>query len=91
MLLAILSGRQAQADAKLSATAESILSTHEITAYTLAWFFGMLLIWQYLRLDRASRWEKIGFSLIFFAAVAFMLFSAHLGGRLVFEEGVGVR
>ena len=90
MLIAILSGRQAQADATLTPNAESLLNTHEISAYALVWIYGMLLVWQYLRLGRALKWEKMLFAVLFAAASALMFFSAHLGGRLVFEEGVGV-
>jgi uncharacterized membrane protein len=89
LALAILTGRSAQGSAEVSGLAEAWLSRHELIAYASIWAFALLYVWRYLR-PRAAGRELWLFAAVYLLATALTLFGAHLGGRMVYEAGVGV-
>lgn len=89
MLLAILSGNLAKSELEPTESYEAILWQHEWMSYVVLWLFTMILAWQHLRQKQMKRTEMILFVLAFLIATIVMLFSASLGGEMVYEFGVG--
>ncbi|MEO0470086.1 MAG: DUF2231 domain-containing protein [Bacteroidota bacterium] len=90
MVLAIFSGLQAEGDAQLTEEVDAILGRHEILGYGVLWMYGMLYVWHYLRKGKQTQTEKIIFVLVFVGISLAMLYSASLGGELVYQHGIGV-
>lgn len=95
MILAIITGKITQGDIYPQEQINSLMRNHEIMAYGNIWVFSVLWVWQYVRkkhfLTLYNRWEKIFFTLIFIIGLGFMGYAAHLGGKMVYEHGAGVR
>lgn len=89
-LAAILTGDADEHHAEGIAGAAEMVSLHETLGTASAWGFGLLAIWPFLRRNNARLAERIAFIIVFFAACSVLAFSAHLGGRMVYEKGVGV-
>ncbi|MCM8812173.1 MAG: DUF2231 domain-containing protein [Candidatus Omnitrophica bacterium] len=86
---AVVTGRMAQETAKHTFEIHQVMSLHEKLGYVVLGLCSAVLAWRLLRKDRlktAYRWLAWGLLL---AACGVMVFSAHLGGRLVYEFGVG--
>ncbi|MDX2245448.1 MAG: DUF2231 domain-containing protein [Bacteroidia bacterium] len=91
MILAIFSGKQALPEIPSSPEISLLLNRHELMAYLAIWFFIGLWIWQYIlrgKLGSAGKWIFIG---LFALILAAMTYGSHLGGRMVYEFGVGVK
>ena len=96
VVLAIITGKITSSSLSPQAEVSGMLWQHELLAYGTLWSFGMLWLWQYMRkkvlLHKArSRWERTFFVLIFLGALAFMSYSSYLGGKMVYEHGLGVQ
>ncbi len=89
ILLAILSGNIAKSDLEATEAYEAILWQHEWMSYVVLWLFTMILVWQFLRQKQMKRTETILFVVVYLIAMGVMLFSASLGGEMVYEFGVG--
>jgi len=86
---AVLSGRMAEENAKHSFEIEQVLSLHEKIGYgvmALALTLAAVHLWRRGRWTARSRW--VAWVLLAVTCGA-MAFGAHLGGRLVYELGVG--
>lgn len=90
LLLAILTGRSSGQSLVPSSGLKEVLDLHEILGYATIWANGLLLIWMYLRHQRWSRKELTGFVVALSLVCGLMVFSAHLGGKMVFEFGAGM-
>ena len=90
MALVILTGNQAAAALNPNPVWGDLLKRHELLGYLGLWWFSMLLIWSFLRQKRFVRNEHIGFLALLWLGLAVMLYSAHLGGTMVYDFGVGV-
>ncbi len=88
-LAAVLSGRQAMAAAKHSMEIYQVMELHERLGYVVLTLSATIAGWRLFkgdRLGRRSRWLLWG---LLTCAVGLMAFSAYLGGRMVYEFGVG--
>ena len=88
-LAAVLSGRQAMAAAKHSMEIYQVMELHERLGYVVLVLAAAITAWRLFRgdrLGRRSRWLLWG---LLTCAVGLTAFSAHLGGRMVYEFGVG--
>lgn len=90
LVLAILTGIQAEAEIVHTQAIHQLARNHELLGYAAIWLFGMMLVWRYLRQSAGSQVEKILFVCVFWALLGLMGYSAHLGGKMVYEEGAGV-
>lgn len=90
MVIAVLTGNQAQSAIEGIPVLEDIVQQHQISGFVLLWLLSMMLIWRYLRQERMQSLERWLFLGLFFAAMGLMTYSAHLGGTMVFEHGAGV-
>ncbi|MEL6194243.1 MAG: DUF2231 domain-containing protein [Bacteroidota bacterium] len=88
--LAIFSGLSAEEGVVLSDEAEKLLKWHQIWAYVTLWLMGLLAIWAYLRMKRWGKVENALFAGIFLLSCVLMSLGTHMGGKMVYEEGVGV-
>lgn len=90
LVLAILTGMQAEATVVHTARIHELYKTHELLGYATVWLFAMLLVWRYLREKGSPAWERLLFVGFFWGLIGLMGYSAHLGGKMVYEEGAGV-
>lgn len=90
LLVTVLTGRSSSQDLMLSQELRKILDLHEILGYAVLWANGLLLIWMYLRHHRWKQSELAGFVIVLALVCGLMTYSAHLGGRMVYEFGAGV-
>jgi uncharacterized membrane protein len=89
---AIASGIYAANTAGHNDVSHTIMDRHKQVAYMAAALFGLLLVWRGLK--RTMLPETVIQLTMYYAigvfAVGTMIYGAHLGGRLVYEYGVGV-
>lgn len=90
LILATLTGRSAETDITYTEAIGELLDIHEILAYVAIWANGLLLVWMYLRVFRWKKGEFVAFLLAFLFVSGSLFYSAHLGGKMVYEEGAGV-
>lgn len=89
-IAAILSGQQAESAVTHTHEIHEMIEQHELLSYISIWVFGLMYIWQMLRNKKFLQLEKGGFVLLFTIMLGIMGYSAHLGGKMVYEKGVGV-
>lgn len=86
---AVLSGRQAMALAKHSMEIHEIMEIHERVGYLVLLGGALLLAWRVLLRDSGGRRSRWAAWLALGLLCAGMAYGAHLGGRMVYEFGVG--
>ncbi|MDX1908828.1 MAG: DUF2231 domain-containing protein [Bacteroidia bacterium] len=89
LVLAILTGRAAQAAARSQHPPEDLIRQHELSGYVVLWLAAMLLVWVWLR-PKATRREFMAITLILAAVLGLLIWDASLGGTLVYRYGIGV-
>ncbi|MEM6763389.1 MAG: DUF2231 domain-containing protein [Bacteroidota bacterium] len=90
ILGAIFSGLSAGDGLDLSLQAAELLQSHQLWGYISLWLIGLLGLWAYLRMSRWLKIEKLLFTCLFLLSCILMSVGTHLGGKMVYEEGVGV-
>ncbi|HWR43455.1 DUF2231 domain-containing protein [Sporomusa sp.] len=92
MAVAIGSGIYAENTAGHNDASHAIMERHKNIEYVAAVLFGLMLVWRSLK--RTLLPGTVSQLVIYFAigvlAVGTMAYGAHLGGRLVYEYGIGV-
>ena len=88
--IAIITGQWAEADLPHTITTHEMIEQHSLLSWVSVWLFALLYVWQLLRIKKMPPWEKWLFVAIFVGGTSIMAFSAHLGGRMVYEKGAGV-
>ena len=89
--ISILTGRWASTDINIEGEVESILNQHEWIGYICLWLYSLLWVWQYLRRKRMQNREGTSFLVLYAVISCLLIYTAHLGGEMVYEYGVGVR
>lgn len=87
--VAVFTGRQAAATAKHSFEIHQIMTLHERLGYVVLALAAGIVGWRLLKRDalsRRGRWMSWG---LLGLACGVLAFGAHLGGRMVYEFGVG--
>lgn len=92
LLAATASGIYAENTAGHNDASHIIMDRHKQLAYISTALFGILVVWRGLRKNRLfqSMSQLAMYYTIGVLAVGTMVYGAHLGGRLVYEYGVGV-
>ncbi|MFM7496537.1 MAG: DUF2231 domain-containing protein [Bacteroidota bacterium] len=67
-----------------------VLENHEALGYASAAVLVLLAFWRSVRSRAMSLLEQRGYWLILTLSLGFMFWGAYLGGRLVYQHGVGV-
>lgn len=67
-----------------------IMKTHELLGYIFSGLFLIVLVWMIMRESIMRLPEFTSIVILLVLASGLLVFGAHLGGRLVYEEGAGV-
>jgi len=87
---AIVAGLMAEDVVQHSDQAHAIMETHETLAFIVLGIFGLLAMW---RIVRRGVWNEKEQPIALTAGVigvAILLYTASLGGKLVFDHGLGI-
>lgn len=87
--LAGLAGEMAESVAAHTDTAHAIMETHETFAWVVLGLFGVLALWRIAR-RTVGKPEQAAFTAAGVIAVGLLMFTARLGGTLVFEHATGI-
>jgi len=88
-LVAAFAGWMAEGTAPHDDAAHAIMESHETMAWITLGVFAVLTAWRLVR-RVPGRNERLAFTAIGAIGVGLLVYTARLGGSLVFEHGVGV-
>lgn len=71
-------------------TIHSIMQTHLTLGYIFSGLFISCWIWMIVRTSKMKTHEFAGFVFVLVLAALILTYSAHLGGKMVYEQGAGV-
>lgn len=86
---AVFSGRLAEAAAKHSMEIHEVMEWHERLGYAALGLAALALAWRLVSRDRSGSRAHWAAWILLAAACGILAVGAHLGGRLVYEFGVG--
>jgi len=87
---AIVSGLVAEDAVQHSDQAHAIMETHETLAFIVLGIFGILAIWRILRRGVWREKEQPVALTAGVIGVAILVYAAMLGGKLIFDHGLGI-
>jgi len=87
---AVVSGLLAEDAVEHSNRAHAVMGTHETLAFIVLVLFGLLALWRLVRRGVLSPKEQPVALTAGVIGVALMLYTARLGGALVFDHGTGI-
>lgn len=73
------------------AVAASLINWHERVSYAVVLWFGALVAWRWDSRGQDSTPLPVGYRLAAVGGALLLVFGASLGGRLVYEHGMGVK
>lgn len=85
---AVLSGGWDEEKYELSEAIHRSLEQHETLGYILLWILGTMVVWQAIRRDLAGRQEQLVYLVLLWVAIAVTVFTASLGGDLVYKDNI---
>ena len=88
--LAATAGEMAESVAEHTETAHAIMETHEKFAWVVLGLFTVLALWRLVRRVLGKQ-EQTAFTTAGVIGVALLVYTAKLGGRLVFDNATGIR
>ena len=88
---AVWSGLRAEEVARHSFEIHEVMELHEKLGITTLSLGALTVIWRLVRRDQLARWERVATMCLLLVLVGTLAYGAHLGGRLVYEFGVGGR
>ncbi len=88
--LAIISGLREEKTLVHSDKIHEIMETHELLGFIFSGVLFIVLIWMILRRSKMRLPEFTSIVILLVLSSGLIVFGAHLGGRLVYEEGAGV-
>lgn len=88
---AVWTGLQAAEIAKHSFEIHHVMELHERLGIVTASLAGLITLWRLARRDALRLWERAATTALLLALAGTLACGAHLGGRLVYEFGVGGR
>ena len=77
-------------DLPIRREALELLHTHETIGIYLAWFFGLILLLRVLYVLKPSGFLRFLYLLLLVLGTGAVLFQGNLGGKLVYDFGLGV-
>lgn len=90
MVVAIMTGMWEEEEVVHTAHIHELIEQHELMGFISVWVFTLLAVWGYLTLKKFTQTLYIVYSTAFVIALGVMSYGSHIGGDLVYEEGVGV-
>lgn len=88
--LAVVAGLMAMGRIPHGEATHAAMKTHQTFALVVLVFFGVLAIWRTARRGLLGKQEQTIFSTAGIIGVGLLLFTANLGGKLVFDRGMGI-
>jgi uncharacterized membrane protein len=88
--IAAITGGWAEDAAQVSNEVHEIIERHETVGYIMAWVYAVLLVWKLLRRQYMQHTENAAFAGALSLAAGLLIFTAYLGGTLVYDHAVGV-
>jgi uncharacterized membrane protein len=88
--VAVLAGLQAEKVIEHGAAIHDLMETHETFALTTMGIFTVVLTWKLFRRMRLSGAEELALRALSLAGFAGIIWTAALGGKLVFEHAAGI-
>lgn len=89
-IAAFLSGDAAEEAVVHTHEIHEILELHESLGMLASYGFAALAVWAFLRRNSKVIYEKAGFVILFVGLNVMLGITAHLGGKMVYEEGAGI-
>ncbi len=89
--IAILSGRAQAALIAHNETIHEMMELHETLAYLFVGLMAVLFIWMYIRKNLLKKAEHIMLIIFAFSIAGLLAYQSHIGGRMVYQEGAGVK
>jgi uncharacterized membrane protein len=86
---AVLTGLQASEVAKHTFEIHRVMELHKRLGITTLILGSLAIAWRLWKRDRLARWARVVTLLGMLAMAVTLAYGAHLGGRLVYEFGVG--
>lgn len=91
----VYTGEMADSEVGRSLCDPTVLESHEHNAYYLAWIFTVVsvlfLIKTFTKLfNRFRTWVYVLIGLFILGGNAYLAYTAHLGGKIVYQQGGGV-
>jgi uncharacterized membrane protein len=88
-MAAVLAGQYGM-PAQVPAAAASLLQLHQQLGFGLLLWYGGISLWEMVSLRNRSPWARTLLVLAHLVGASALLITAFLGGRLVYQHGVGV-
>ncbi len=88
---AVVSGLLAEDVVEHSNRAHAVMETHETLAFIVLVLFGLLALWRLVRRGVLSPREQPVALTASVIGIGLMLYTAGLGGTLVFDHGLGIK
>src|SRR5207253_9885046 len=88
--VAVLAGEQAEDVIEHGEAIHDLMETHETLALTTMGIFTVVLAWKLFRRARLSGVEELGLRVLSLAGFVGIIWTAVLGGKLVFEHAAGI-
>lgn len=89
-VVAVITGLLEEESLVHNDTIHSILETHELLGFIFSGIFLAVLIWLILRKSKMKDIEFTGMVVVLILSTGLLGYSAHLGGKMVYEQGAGV-
>lgn len=90
IIAAIISGLMQEDSLVQNHEIHELMELHEKLGFILAFLFGVLYVWILMRRKKMQKSEHVSFAIVMLLVCVLMVYSANLGGKLVFEHGAGV-
>ncbi len=90
IVLALISGLRAEGTIEHGGSVHLVIERHETLAITTTVLFVGLALWRIARHRRMTAKERPAYLTIGAVAVLFLIWTAHLGGTIVFRHGGGI-
>ena len=88
--LAVGSGLMAEGSAPHDEATHALMETHETFAFVSLGLFALLAVWRILRRGPLGRQEQTAFTTAGVVGLGLLIFTARLGGVLVFDHATGI-
>jgi uncharacterized membrane protein len=89
-IVAIISGMIEEKSLEHNDAIHSIMETHKLLGFILSGIFLVVWLWTIVRKSKMKTYEFTGVVVILVLTAGLLGYSAHLGGKMVYQEGAGV-
>ncbi len=90
VILALISGLRAEGSMEHGGSVHLVMERHQTLAITTTVLFVGLALWRILRHRRMTANERPVYLMIGTVGILFLVWTAHLGGTIVFRHGGGI-